>query len=251
MDLMFFLSLDRFVEALEREPFRDFHMRMLEYEEDPGGESSGAMLFGVLRSMLMLLPQSTSFGLLRERLTSLARFRQSAVCLYGMGDVKVRGTSAEVFVHRIFEVRRMHCDTRWRSIRAESLEAFTNEFDNVRVDESKRSWLGYENEGDERRAREKYQMEKARRKKGGIGRNSEGGDKDSVVQGYQMLHRHNDTNFNINGGIIENKDYETNIDSYSETKTNEAIINVNDNTNVKSNEGKGKWKEYWADADET
>jgi len=249
MDLMFFLSLDRFVQALEGEPFRDLHMRMLECEEDPGGESSGAMLFGVLKSMLMLLPQSTSFGLLRERLASLARFRQSAVYLHGMGDVEIRGTSAEVFVHRIFEVRRMHCDTRWRSIRAESLEPFSNDFDNVRVEESKRSWLGYDNEEEERRVKERYQMEKARRKKGGRGHENGGGEVESSVHGYQVLDQLDDVD---SDAIVDNTKVENfgdNIEAYSEMKTNEPTSNPIEESNDEGREAKNKWKDYWADAD--
>jgi len=250
MDLMFFLSLDRFVEALEGEPFRDLHMKMLECEEDPGGESSGAMLFGVLRSILMLLPQSTSFGLLRERLASLARFRQSAVYLHGMGEVEIRGTSAEVFVHRIFEVRRMHCDARWRSIRAESLEPFSNNFGNVRVGESKRSWLGYENEEEERRARERYQIEKGRRKRGVRGRGDGSEDEEDLdVNRYQVLHQLGAADLNVNNDTTKVEIFGDNLDPFSEQKRNEVTSNPIDESNDAAEETKDKWKEYWADAD--
>jgi len=160
LDLIFYLELDHLVEFIERPLFRDLHLKMLDCDEDPTQEGSSAMLYRLLKSILMILPQSTSYKLLEKRLLSVARFRQCAVRLEGMSNVEIRGTSAEVFVRRILEVRKIHCDAKWRSIRSESLEpASVMDYDGVDVNEGKRHWLGYANEDEERKKKEMYRNE--------------------------------------------------------------------------------------------
>lgn len=157
LDLMFFLELDRLIELIERPIFRDLHISLLEGEENPALEGSGAMLYRVLKSLLMLLPQSTSYHILQQRLLAVARFRQCAVHLHGMGNIEVHGTSAEIYVHRILDTRKLHCDSKWCAIRSESLEPTSvTDYDYIDVDESRRAWLGYENEEDEIRSRSNF-----------------------------------------------------------------------------------------------
>jgi len=218
INLMFYLSLDQFIELLERPLFRDLHFRMLECDEDPVQESSGAMLYRFLKSVLMLLPQSTSCVLLQQRLVSLARFRQSAVHLHGMSNIEIRGTSAEVFVHRIFEVRKLHCDAKWRSIRSESLEPYLPKFGDVMVEESKRKWLGYENKNGETRTRLRDQEENI-----------------SVKIGKD----HNECN-DYNG-------YRT----FATDKDLDLDDNLDEESNEKISDTKQQWKDYWAEANDS
>lgn len=158
LDLNFYLELDRLIEFIERPMFRDLHLCLLECDENPDLEGSGAMLYRVLKSILMLLPQSTSYSILNQRLMAVARFRQSAVHLQGMPFIEANtGTSSDIYVHRILEVRKLHCESKWCSIRSESLEPTSvTDFDLIDVDASRRHWLGYENEEDEKTTREQY-----------------------------------------------------------------------------------------------
>jgi len=122
VSLMLYLEVDQMISLLERPIFRHLHLRLLECEGNPYHEGSGAMLFRTLKSILMLLPQSTSYMILKERLLSTARYRQSAVALNGLSKRLDSGSSTDVFVKRITDVRQLHCDAKWRAIRAESLE---------------------------------------------------------------------------------------------------------------------------------
>ena len=165
LDLFFYLELDHLIEFIESRPlFRDLHLKMLETDEDPTEEGSSAMLYRLMKSILMILPQSTSYRVLQKRLLSVARFRQCAVHLEGMSTFEITGTKTEIFVHRILEVRKTHLDAKWRSIRSESLEpASVIEFDGVDTDASRRDWLGYRNEQDEEETKEMYKNEARRR----------------------------------------------------------------------------------------
>lgn len=126
------------------------------------------MLFLALKAILMLLPQSTCYRVLKERLDSTARFRQSAIgpsssTHVGANKNGTRGmlankpwsspsrsnkgqssqvtptrksigdeTFINVYVKRVLQVRALHCAATWRTIRSESLErkeAFNNTSD--------------------------------------------------------------------------------------------------------------------------
>lgn len=210
----FYIEMDQLVEFIERPLFRDLHLQMLECDENPGNEGSGAMLYRVLKSLLMLLPQSKSYNILKSRLLAVARFRQCAVNLQGMSSVDIRGTSAEVFVHRILEVRQLHCDEKWKGIRAESLEPFDN-FDDVDVHEYRRSWLGYKNAKEEQEGREKIRsMHRTRTIEE---------EKEFSLKGYRGFHK--------DGASLDDK----------EEKANEG--NNDDDSEHNSTE----WKEAWVD----
>lgn len=157
VSLMFYLELDQLIDLIERPLFRHLHLRMLECEEDPYMEGSGAMLFRTLKSIMMLLPQSTSYMILKERLTSMARYRQSAVALSGSPKHPKPGSETDLFVKRIVNVRRLHCDAKWRNIRAESLEdpcRFVSEDQKLTAAQQRREWLGYANEDEELASKE-------------------------------------------------------------------------------------------------
>jgi hypothetical protein len=145
LDLFFYLELDHLIEFVETRPlFRDLHLKMLESDEDPTEEGSGAMLYRLLKTILMILPQSTSYDVLQKRLLSVARFRQCAIHLEGMSTVSIKDTNTEIFVHRMVEVRKIHLGAKWRTIRSESLEpSSASDYENIDVGEGKREWLGY------------------------------------------------------------------------------------------------------------
>ena len=210
LNLISYLELDQLIEYIERPLFRHLHVRMLDCDEDPAQEGSGAMLYRVLKSMLMLLPQSSTYNLLQQRLLSVARFRQQAVHLAGMSNVEIRGTSAEVFVHRILEARKMHCDFKWRAIRSESLEPVSvMDYEDIDPD-VKRKWLGYENEEEELSTKEKLRHKK---------KSSDSG------SGY--------SNFEDMAGDGDAED--------------SSLDEENKNESKEDNVKKHNWKEYWAE----
>lgn len=159
VSLMFYLEIDSLIDLIERPLFRHLHLRMLECEDDPYLEGSGAMLFRTLKSIMMLLPQSTSYNILKERLTSMARYRQSAVALNGTSKRTDPGT--DIFVSRIVNARRLHCDAKWRNIRAESLQEPNREVSDdqkLSAAQQRREWLGYANEEEELATKERMKQ---------------------------------------------------------------------------------------------
>ncbi|KAL7562320.1 hypothetical protein ACA910_014534, partial [Epithemia clementina (nom. ined.)] len=166
VNLMFLLEIDRLVELLERPLFRHLNVRMLEHDhhhsqhnlyhnhhlhpldhphhDDDDNEGSGTMLFRALKSLLMILPQSTSYRVLAARLNSIARFRQSTNLSIVAAARQQRWRAArhlsssaaaaavtsgapshsktELFVNRVLHIRAQHCQAEWQAIRAASLE---------------------------------------------------------------------------------------------------------------------------------
>jgi len=130
INIGFLLEIDRLVDMLERPLFRHIDILMLENDADTNSEGSGSMLFRALKSVLMILPQSTCYRVLRDRLNSIARFRQStnmpsASKLSFRQQAGSRASVAgktELYVNRVLQTRAMHCETVWLSIRAESFE---------------------------------------------------------------------------------------------------------------------------------
>jgi len=168
INLMFLLEIDRFVEMLERPLFRHLHVRMLETDKEPDSEGSGSMLFKALKSLLMILPQSTCYFVLKDRLTSISRFRQSAIRAPPLGislrskkeqSTSVSGSCLEVetYLQRVQYVRELHCTSVWNAIRADSLEMPIME-EEEKFDEGadRREWLGYASKKEEHAAQEKF-----------------------------------------------------------------------------------------------
>lgn len=146
-------------------------MRMLENDKDPLAEGSGTMLFQTLKSLLMLIPQSTCYNVLRDRLVSTSRFRQSVIVDQSSEEGISLTKETEMFVARVVEVRAIHCKALWETIRAESLETKrkTEAKEEVEMHEEgvgRREWLGYATEEEERVAQARYQEEKRRRQTG-------------------------------------------------------------------------------------
>jgi hypothetical protein len=218
VSLMFYLELDRLIDLIERPIFRHLHLRLLECDDDPYQEGSGAMLFRTLKSILMVLPQSTSYMILKERLSSTARFRQSAVALHGLSKHVEKGSKTDIFVKRLVSTRKLHCDAKWRNIRAESLEdpsRFIGEEQKVMAAQQRREWLGYADEEDEIATKEKMKREML----------GNGPRKAEMVGVYEELNEMETPQLGSNKD--DNITCETCVDSGDKDK-------------------KGQWREYWA-----
>jgi len=136
---------------------------MLEHERDPLAEGSGTMLFQTLKSLLMLLPQSTCYNMLQDRLVSASRFRQSAISTNATEETRL-SKQTETFVERVLEVRSIHCEALWQTIRAKSLEVGRRtEWPLHEEGSNRREWLGYESKEEERVAQARFREEKRRR----------------------------------------------------------------------------------------
>jgi hypothetical protein len=179
ISLVFLLELDKLVEMIERPLFRHLHVRMLETDKDPLAEGSGTMLFQVLKSLLMLIPQSACYNVLRDRLVSTSRYRQSVIANNSHDDEQNLSKETGIFVSRVLDVRRMHCRTVWETIRAESLEAIpthgktleanSDDMPNQEEGADRREWLGYASVEEETKAKAKYKQEKQRTVEGSEG----------------------------------------------------------------------------------
>ena len=149
--------------------FRHLHVRMLESDQDPIAEGSGTMLFQTLKYILMLIPQSTCYNILKDRLTSASRFRQTVIPAshidFGMSVSK----ETDAFVSRIIDVRELHCDAMWQTIRADSLESVhvpTDPPGREDVTSERHEWLGYSSKIEEEASRAKFQEDKRRMQSG-------------------------------------------------------------------------------------
>lgn len=221
LDLFFYLELDHLIEFIESRPlFRDLHLKMLECDENPSEEGSSAMLYRLLKSILMILPQSTSYNVLQKRLLSVARFRQCAIHLEGMSTIDITDSKTEVFVHRILEIRKIHCDAKWRSIRSESLEPLSViDYDDVDIDEGRRKWLGYANQEEEQESKELYKSESKFR---------------------SDVDKSSNRSYVGFGG----RDEQTILCEVSEDKHEDNQVS----SETEGNEDELKWKQFWEDA---
>ena len=260
IDILFYLEVDEFVELLERPLFRHLHLLMLEVDTAPDQEGSGAMLFRTLKSLLMLIPQSTSYDILRDRLTTVARFRRGATA--GISPPLTaddnhnnpNGPSAtEIFVARLRHVRRMHCDAKWRTIRAESLEPVvlfsTEENSAVDVEKGRRKWLGYANEAEEAAALKMRQNELQQLHRRSTQRSGKGVSKGEIYDELKAL------SDGKNGSLIERQEVRRVDDTgpfLSDKIPEEGVYSFDPSVAVENNAethetNGGKWKGYWAD----
>lgn len=97
------------------------------------------------------------------------------------GTANNGGVDTEAFVARMRHVRGLHCEAKWRTIRAESLEPVeifgelvSQGNTDVDVKKGRRDWLGYADEGEERAARERRQAERRRMRSDSERRRAEG-----------------------------------------------------------------------------
>ena len=201
---------------------RHLHVRMLEHDKDPLAEGSGTMLFQTLRSLLMCIPQSTCYNVLRDRLVSVSRFRQSVVGTESKDDESDIPNETAMFVNRVLDVRILHCDALWETIRAESLEepAYPESKEDSVGDEpreegaDRREWLGYSSKEEEIEVQMKYKEEKTRRQDAGL-----------TIEEVQ-------TSYNDLGSLTKD----------GNVSVKELLPNNND-------EQDESWKEYWAQSE--
>ena len=141
------------------------------------------------------------------------------MALRGLSKHVEKGSKTDIFVKRLVKTRKLHCDAKWRNIRAESLEdpsRLIGEEQKLKAAQQRREWLGYADEEDEIATKEKMKKEML-----------EWSDKVEMVCVYEGL----DEMQSAQMGRKEEEDNicETCIDAESEDK-----------------DKKGQWREYWA-----
>ena len=253
INLIFLLELDKLVEQLERPLFRHLHVRMLERDDDPTGEGSGTMLFKTLKFLLMIIPQSTCYNVLKDRLVSISRFRQSTgmMPVVDLGirsdqndaDKKRINEQTDVFVERVLKVRAIHCDAMWQTIRSESLEAQPPVSLNPVHEggESRRQWLGYASKEEQRKAEERYRREKQSQQQGG-------GLSIEELEGYQDLGEE-PTDSAIEQQLNEKFEQETNrvLDESDHGNPPSLETRKQDTPSEEHSKDGEDWKAYWED----
>jgi len=253
LNLICYLEVDEFVELLERPLFRHLHLLMLECDKEEGQEGSGAMLFHTLRSLLMLIPQSTSYTVLKDRLLTVSRFRQSAIHMSQTVSANIEGTQTEVFVRQIKQTRTLHCDSRWRMLRAESLEAVDIDTIGALVEsqedmdgeaKKRRDLLGYKNAEDEIAAQKRIRQYLNPR----VHRVGEEGKYDE----FSTLDKNGDGGDTLNTTGLEEKQDEgyeiaaTSLQSSSEGTEGKEKKKIPEG----GSDQQEQWKECWAHTDE-
>jgi hypothetical protein len=240
INLVFLVELDQLVELLERPLFRHFHIRMLQTDADPGAEGSGAMLYKALKLILMIVPQSTCYRILRDRLFTLSRFRQSALIREPQKD---RGGSSQenswLYASRVLDVRKLHCDISWETIRSESLETAKISSAPVHPSEEgdhRRQWLGFTSKEEEQLSQERHWEEKRR--------TNSGFKIEEIREGYHHLEDIATTevqNFIPEECAVQETRKEPHEHAFQETEAKSGD---------KENNNESKWKELWTRDDQ-
>lgn len=159
--------------------FSHLHVRMLESDKQPLAEGSGTMLFRTLKSLLMLLPQSTCYDILQNRLVSTSRFRQSVLAGKVQDDGSSHSDLTQIFVSRVVEVRDLHCRAMWETVRIDSLETpYKAKISETKEDarsspireegQDRREWLGFASKEEHDQAQARYQDEKKKQQQSGL-----------------------------------------------------------------------------------
>jgi hypothetical protein len=238
LNLICYLEVDEFVELLERPLFRHLHLLMLECDDEESREGSGAMLFHTLRSLLMLIPQSTSWRVLKDRLLTVSRFRQSAIHMsQTVQSSNIEGTRTEVYVRQIKQTRTLHCDSRWRMVRAESLEAVDVDIALVSSQEDangeakkRRDLLGYKNAEDKIATQKRMRQYLNPR----VHRVGEEGKYDE----FTTLDRNGDGGDTLNTTGLKEKG--------EAGEDEQEVVEVEEEGKAEEGPDQQQWKEYWA-----
>jgi hypothetical protein len=202
---------------------------MLERDRKQSDEGSGTMLFQLLKSILMILPQSTCYRVLRDRLVSVSNFRQSTMirsASKSKGDlesIKLPSSTLQ-FVGRTRYIRNLHCRATWQAIRQDSLEVKKLAPESADTDESdRRSWLGYASKEEQVAAERAFRDEK-----------KYSGRIEDISPGYHEMSS-SGNHQKVNNFIvpIENK----------------SGIGVADELHTADNDDDNQWKDFWATAD--
>ena len=243
INLVFLLELDKLVEMIERPLFRHLHVRMLETDNDPLAEGSGTMLFQTLKCILMLIPQSACYNVLRDRLVATSRFRQSVIANSSHDDESNLSKETKLFVSRVLDVRQMHCQAIWETIRTESLESITfhttfsaDGAERKEEGADRREWLGYASKEEEMKGKTMYNEEKKR------------------LQGSSVIIEEIDGNYNDFSTMTseDNKNFTPNEEA-SVTKTRSAPVKKESGSDAGESKAseEDNWKNFWsADGDD-
>lgn len=196
---------------------------MLERDQKTTDEGSGVMLFQLLKSLLMILPQSTCYRVLRDRLVCVSRFRQTTIPgsnKKSLADKRSKKLSADTknFVARANLVRDLHCTATWQTIRQESLEMPKRVREVAVSDEGgdRRSWLGYASKQEQLATEKAFQEGKKR-----------GGFIEEATNKYHDL------------GSLE--DHAPQLPS--------LIMNEEDDESEEEKDGEHQWKQFWSAAE--
>jgi hypothetical protein len=198
---------------------------MLERDKAKSDEGSGTMLFHLLKSILMILPQSTCYCVLRDRLVSISNFRQSTMIRNlskSLGhEPFILSSGTKRFVDRTIRIRNLHCRATWQTIRQESLEIkkIAPEYSDGA---NRRSWLGYSSKEEQLNAERIF--------RNGIMSNVHVEDTNS---GYHDI------------ALVENQIPVNNFLVPNEMKESDGVVVKDDDDDA---EGK-QWKAFWASAD--
>ena len=235
---MFYLEIDQLIDLIERPIFRHLQLRLLECEDNPHCEGSGFFLFLTLKRIMMLLPQSTSYTILQERLSSVARYRQSAVSTNRTPIEVQAGSQTDTFVKQIVKARKLHVWAKWRMIRAESLEEepcrIVTDEQKFNAQQQRREWLGYANEEEELASKQKIKDDM-------LGNSS---DRAELVGVYERLDEIETSKVTKqNEEQRPNKEHKA---SDREANPNEVSSKTFNRENSNSNETKQEWREFWA-----
>ena len=198
---------------------------MLERDQKPTEEGSGVMLFQLLKSLLMMLPQSTCYRVLRDRLVSVSRFRQSTIPGSAVGryhDMRLKKVSDETktYVARVQYVRSIHCAAMWKNVRQESLEVPKRAVITGDGEATRSEWLGYASREEALQAEKMYRESQRR------------GGSFSIEEVSNSYHA-----FDTAGD--------------GKTQLKPLLLNDTENNSVKESEGdQEEWKQFWSGGEE-
>lgn len=254
-------------------------------QHDTKDEGSGTMLFQFLKCLLMILPQSTCYRLLRDRLTSIARFRQSTTCsnnqftttpyhlhkklnhshLQQQQQQQCFTNETIQYVTKICEIRAMHCLATWNTIRQESLEVPTasNNDDETKEEEEvgsdRRRWLGYHSKQDEVDANKRFRDAKQQYKNNNNNNNSTSSGLDNTINNnnkYQDFDTMTTTTMttitNNNNDNLELQQQGAVVEEFAGnrlTYPEEQLVVVVGETKIMDQPDRG-WVDYWANSEQ-
>jgi hypothetical protein len=211
---------------------------MLEPDRNPFAEGSGTLLFRTLKILLMVIPQSTCFCVLRDRLVSISRLRQTIALAAASSQKETPLTDeTKLYVSRVLEVRRLHCEARWEAIRADSLETvkwsptIPQRDDGKEEGTDRRNWLGYASKEDEHSSRARY-LEEQRRWKSGF----------SIEEVRNTYHDFESLPRSAVRDMVPNNDDQTSKPPRNKQTDDASSSFPNDETG----EDETEWKDYWA-----
>lgn len=208
---------------------------MLEPDKNPSAEGSGTMLFRTLKLLLMIIPQSTCYSVLRDRLVSISRLRQTiAIAAPSTQNEAPLADETKLYVSRVMEVRTLHCEARWQAIRAESLEtikpAIPQRDDGKEEGTDRRNWLGYASRDDEQGSRARF-LEEQRRWKSGL----------SIEEVHNTYHDFESLPRATVKDLVSNDEKDDGPTLNHVEKCDDAVL-----AKEEADEEETEWKEFWA-----